>query len=414
MSIREDALKIADEAIKAVYPENAVKKALENFECEGRLKVVAIGKAAWRMAKAARESLKGRIYEGIAITKYRHSMGDIEGFEVFEAGHPIPDKNTLRATNRALSIVKDLREEDTLLFLVSGGGSSLFELPAENVKLEDLTKVTEQLLKSGATILEINAVRKHLSRVKGGRFAEAVKPGKIFSLALSDVLGDRLDTIASGPACPDSTTSGDAMRIIQKYDIELPSRVLHALKKETPKSLENVETKIIGSISIACEAAVKAAEKLGYNSVILTSTLDCEAREAGAFLSAIAREITSRNQPAKKPCAMILGGETIVKVKGRGLGGRNQELALSAARGIDGLDNVVIASVATDGTDGPTDAAGGIVDGETLMRLREKNIDVEEALNNNDSYHALEAAGGLLKTGPTGTNVSDLIILLCK
>ncbi|GAI07937.1 unnamed protein product, partial [marine sediment metagenome] len=225
---------------------------------------------------------------------------------------------------------------------------------------------------------------------------------------------DRLDTIASGPACPDSTTSGDAMRIIQKYDIELPSRVLHALKKETPKALENVETKIIGSISIACEAAVKAAEKLRYNSVILTSTLDCEAREAGAFLSAIAREITSRNQPAKRPCAIILGGETIVKVKGRGLGGRNQELTLSAARGIDGLDNVVIASVATDGTDGPTDAAGGIVNGETLMRLREKNIDVEEALNNNDSYHALEAAGGLLKTGPTGTNVNDLIILLCK
>ena len=231
---------------------------------------------------------------------------------------------------------------------------------------------------------------------------------------LSDVLGDRLDTIASGPAYPDFTTSQDALRIIENYEIKLPSRVLNALKKETPKSLENVEARIVGSISIACEAAQVAAEQLGYNSMILTTTLDCEAREAGTFLGAIAREIVSRDRPVKRPCVIILGGETVVHVKGRGLGGRNQELALSAARGIRGLNNVVIASVATDGTDGPTDAAGGIVDGETMARLREKGIDVAEVLNNNDSYHALEAVGNLLRTGPTGTNVSDLIILLCK
>lgn len=414
MSTREDALQIIDEAIKAVCPENAVKKALENFEGDGGIKVVAIGKAAWRMAKAARESLKDRISEGIVITKYRHSMGDIEGFEIFESGHPIPDKNTIKATKRALDIVEDLREKDLLLFLVSGGGSSLFELPAENVELKDLINITDQLLKSGATILEINAVRKHLSRVKGGRFAEIVKPTKIFSLVLSDVLSNRLDTIASGPAYPDSTTSQDALRIIQKYDIKLPPRVLNTLKKETPKSLENVETRTIGSILIACEAAMKAAEKLGYSSMILTTTLDCEAREAGAFLSAIGREIVSRGRPVKRPCAVILGGETVVQVKGKGLGGRNQELALSAARGIEGLDNVIIASAATDGTDGPTDAAGGIVDGETMVRLREKGINVEEMLSSNDSYHALESVGDLLNTGPTGTNVNDLIILLCK
>ena len=414
MNMREDALRIVEEAIQAVYPENAVKKALENFESEGNIRVLAIGKAAWRMARAARESLEGRISEGIVITKYKHSMGNIEGFEIFEAGHPIPDKNTIEATKRVLDMVKDLKGEDLLLFLVSGGGSSLFELPAENVELEDLISITDQLLRSGATIFEINAVRKHLSRVKGGHFAETVHPARIFSLVLSDVLGDRLDTIASGPAYPDFTTSQDALRIIEKYDIKLPSRVLNALKKETPKSLENVEARIVGSISIACEAAKVAAEQLGYNSMILTTTLDCEAREAGTFLGAIAREIVSRDRPVKRPCVIILGGETVVHVKGRGLGGRNQELALSAARGIRGLNNVVIASVATDGTDGPTDAAGGIVDGETMARLGEKGIDVAEVLNNNDSYHALEAVGNLLRTGPTGTNVSDLIILLCK
>jgi glycerate 2-kinase len=197
MSTREDALRIVEEAIQAVYPENAVKKALENFKTEGNIKVLAIGKTAWRMAQAARESLKGRISEDIVITKYGHSTGDIEGFEKFEAGHPIPDKNTIEATKRALDMVKDLKGKDLLLFLVSGGGSSLFELPAENVELEDLVNITDQLLRLGATILEINAVRKHLSAVKGGHFAEIVKPAKIFSLVLSDVLGDRLDTIYS-------------------------------------------------------------------------------------------------------------------------------------------------------------------------------------------------------------------------
>ncbi len=413
MNMREDATKIIDEAIKAVYPEDAVKKALRDFENERGVKVLAIGKAAWRMARATRESLKGHISEGVVITKYGYCMGDIEGFEIFEAGHPIPDENTIRATHRALDIVRDLKKDDLLLFLVSGGGSSLFELPAEDVRLDDLINITDQLVKSGAAIAEINAVRKHLSKIKGGRLAEIVKPAKIFSLVLSDVLGDRLDTIASGPAYPDSTTSQDALRVIQRYDIRVPQRILDALKKETPKSLENVETRIIGSIAIACEAAKGVAEKLGYNSTIFTTILDCEAGEAGAFLSAIAREIVLRNQPVKRPCAIILGGETIVQVRGKGLGGRNQELALSSARGIAGLDNILVASVATDGTDGPTDAAGGVVDGQTMMRLAEKGIDVEEVLNNNDSYHALEASGDLLKTGPTGTNVNDFIILLC-
>ena len=414
MNMREDALRIIEEAIQAVYPENSVKKALGNFKGEGKIEVLAIGKAAWRMARAARESLQDRISGGIVITKYGHSMGEIEDFIIYEAGHPIPDKNTIEATKRALDMVKDLKGEDLLLFLISGGGSSLFELPAENVELEDLISITDQLLRSRAAISEINAVRKHLSRVKGGHFAKTVNPVKIFSLVLSDVLDDRLDTIASGPAYPDSTTSQDAIAVIEKYDIKLPSRVLNALKKETPKSLRNIETRVVGSISMACEAAKLTAVQLGYTSMILTTSLDCEAREAGTFLSAIAREVSASEQPVRKPCAMILGGETVVWVKGKGLGGRNQELALSAACGIEGLENIVIASVATDGTDGPTDAAGGLVDSGTMMRLRGKGINVEEVLNHNDSYHALALVGDLLKTGPTGTNVNDLIILLCR
>jgi hydroxypyruvate reductase len=311
-------------------------------------------------------------------------------------------------------MVADLGTDDVLLFLVSGGGSSLFELPADGVSLSDIIDVTDQLLKSGAAINETNAVRKHLSKVKGGRFAQIVQPARIFSLVLSDVLGDRLDTIASGPAYPDYSTSEGAIRVIQKYGINLSPGALDALNLETPKSLDNVEARVVGSVTIACEAARRAAEAMGYNAVILTTALDCQAREAGAFLSAIVREVVLMDQPVRKPCAIIAGGETVVQVRGGGLGGRNQELALSAVRGIAGLENVVIVSAATDGTDGPTDAAGGIVDGATLMRMAEQGISVEEALDNNDSYPALKAVGDLLLTGPTGTNVNDLMLVLCK
>ncbi|MBM3153790.1 MAG: glycerate kinase [Chloroflexi bacterium] len=435
-SLREDALKIINQAIRAVYPEDAVKKALsaifatdtgksgsqgfvegssQGFVSGKKIFVLAIGKAAWRMAKAANEGLKGQICGGLVITKYGYSMGVIDGFEVWEAGHPIPDENSIKATERALEMVEDLREKDNyLLLLVSGGGSSLFELPTVGVSLSDIVDVTNQLLKSGASIQEINAVRKHMSKVKGGRFAQIATPLRVFSLVLSDVLGDKLDTIASGPAYPDCTTSEDAIRVMKKYSISSPPGVLDALKLETPKSLDNVETRIIGSLSVACASAKQAAEELGYNASILTTVLDCQAREAGAFLSAVACEVVLRNQPIRKPCVIIAGGETVVEVRGDGLGGRNQELALSAARGIAGLKNVVIASVATDGTDGPTDAAGGMIDGSTTARLEEHGIAAEEVLLNNDSYHALKAVGDLIVTGPTGTNVNDLMLVLCK
>jgi len=316
------------------------------------------------------------------------------------------------ATKRALELTNSLKEDDIVLFLISGGGSALFEMPVDGVSLEDIQKLTEALLKSGANIVEINTVRKHLSKVKGGRFAQHVYPAKIVSLVLSDVLGNRLDSIASGPAYPDGTTSQQAIDVLRKYNIMVSEKILNALAQETPKELSNVETFIIGSVKVACENAEKFASQLGYNTFVLTTTLDCEAKEAGKFLASIAKEIKNSDRPVKKPAAIILGGETVVKVKGSGKGGRNQELALSFALAIEGLENIVLCSFGTDGTDGPTDAAGGIVDGQTAQKIRKAGLSPESFLENNDSYNALKIAGDLLITGPTGTNVNDLIVLL--
>ncbi len=410
--LREDALRIINNSIDSVLPEHAVKSQLSSMSLGENIYLVAIGKAAWRMAKAAKDFLKEKIKNGIVITKYEHSQGIIEGLQIYEAGHPIPDENTLKATRKVIEMIKNLGKDDEVLFLVSGGGSSLFELPNEGIELEDLQKLNNDLLKSGANIVEINTIRKHISQVKGGQFAKIAEPAKIYALILSDVIGDRLDSIASGPAYPDSTTLEDVKKIISKYNLSLPENLLHAFS-ETPKSLRNVDTYIIGSVNKVCENAKLIAEQLGYNSIILTTTLDCEAKEAGLFLASIARELIEKDRPINKPCAVILGGETVVKVQGNGLGGRNQELALSAARGIYNYEDVISVSVGTDGTDGPTDAAGGIVDGQTINKLIKQNIDVEFALKNNDSYTALDAIGGLIRTGPTGTNVNDLIFILC-
>ncbi|MFN8460003.1 MAG: glycerate kinase [Anaerolineae bacterium] len=412
--IRQDAHTIINAALAAVLPEAAVQKQLQALNLGGDITVVAIGKAAWRMASAAKAQLGERVKRGIVITKYDHSLGDIPGLEIYEAGHPLLDENGVAATRRALELVQNLTATETVLFLVSGGGSALFEEPAEGVSLAEMMQVNHLLLKSGANIVEINTVRKHLSQVKGGRLAQRVKPAKVVALVLSDVLGDRLDSIASGPAYPDSTTSAEALAVAQKYRLELPTSVRQALRQETPKTVDNVESYIIGSVRVACEAAKQAAERLGYTPLILTTTLDCEAREAGRFLAAIAKEVLTNAHPLPRPCALILGGETVVQVKGTGLGGRNQELALAAAAGLGGLEDVVIASIGTDGTDGPTDAAGGMVDGGTVARLAGQGMEIHQMLDNNDAYHALQASGDLLKTGPTGTNVNDLALVLAK
>jgi len=262
--------------------------------------------------------------------------------------------------------------------------------------------------------VEINTIRKHLSQVKGGRFALKCAPARVLSIVLSDVLGDPLDSIASGPAYPDSSTSYDALEIVKRYNLKVPDPVMEMLGQETPKALANVTTEITGNVNELCLGAMRAAQALGYDTLLLTTTLDVEAREAGGFLSAIARQIQKTGQPMRPPCAVILGGETVVHLKGHGKGGRNQELALAAAKGIDGLANVLVLSVGSDGTDGPTDAAGGMVTGEFAAACRELGFDLNAQLDDNNSYDVLKSAGGLVVTGPTGTNVNDLTMILCR
>ena len=408
MGVREDAKRIWQAAISAVQPDSAVRRALETADFTGNIHLVAIGKAAWSMANAAFEALGNAILDGVVITKYDHSRGPIGNLQIFEAGHPVPDENSYRATRAAMELVKPLGKDDTVLFLVSGGGSALFECPL--IPEDEMADVTKQLLACGADIVEMNTIRKRLSGVKGGRFAELASPAKVFAIVLSDILGDPLDMIASGPAYPDSSTCEDAMRIVEKYGLRLSDSARALLQKETPKTLTNVETQITGSVRELCAAAAAACEALGYEPMILTDCLCCEAREAGSMLASIARTHARDG----KNLAFLMGGETVVHLRGKGLGGRNQEIALSAALGIEGLSNALVFSVGSDGTDGPTDAAGGIADGETAQLMRQKGVDAVQSLNDNDAYHALDAVGGLLKTGATGTNVNDVTVLLLR
>ena len=298
--------------------------------------------------------------------------------------------------------------------MISGGGSALFELPLDGASLDDIADLTRQLLACGADITEINTIRKHLSAVKGGRFGKACAPAGVLSVILSDVLGDPIDAIASGPASPDSSTCDDVRRIIAKYGLAVPTHIESLLAFETPKQLSGVETIITGNVSALCEAAARSVQALGYTPLILTTTMSCEAREAGSLLASIAHEIRRSGQPINPPCAIIVGGETVVHLRGSGKGGRNQELALSAASGIAGLENVCLFSLGSDGTDGPTDAAGGIVTGSFAAACREKGLSIDAALQNNDAYPLLKEMDALLMTGPTGTNVCDVAVLLCR
>ena len=295
-----------------------------------------------------------------------------------------------------------------MIFLLSGGGSALFELPL--IPGEELQDITRQLLASGADIVEMNTIRKRLSAVKGGRFALACAPAKVLSIVLSDILGDPLDMIASGPAYPDSSTCKQAKNIAAKYELKFSPDAEKLLNEETPKELHNVETHINGSVRELCAAAAAAAQKLGYDPIILTDQLCCEAREAGSFLASILKS----HAQSEKSLAFIAGGETVVHLNGHGLGGRNQELALAAAPGIADIPGAAVFSVGSDGTDGPTDAAGGYVDGETCAALAERGISVFDMLRDNDAYHALQAVSGLIVTGPTGTNVNDVAVALLK
>ena len=406
MELREAAQSIISAAIRFTLPDEAVVRALKAHDFGHSVYLVAIGKAAWQMARAACDYLGEKVVQGIVITKYGHVKGELARMEMWEAGHPVPDENSCRATARAMQMVGGLTAGDTVLFLVSGGGSSLFESPL--VPLCELENITDQLLSCGADIREINTIRKRLSAVKGGRFAEICMPAHVYSVVLSDIIGDPLDMIASGPAYPDASTAKEAQEIAEKYRLSLSGRARALLECELPRHIGNVESIITGSVRQLCHAASAESSRLGYEPHVLTASLNCTARDAGKVLASIAQY----HAQTQVPLAFIMGGETVVRITGNGKGGRNQELALAAAPDIAGLPNVAIFSVGSDGTDGPTDAAGGYVDSQTAGKLEREGIKIEKVLMDNDAYHALERVNGLIMTGPTGTNVNDLSVLL--
>lgn len=409
-ALRQDADTIIASSLKAVLPDAAVRRALESEAfCPqgGRILLVAVGKAAWQMAHTAVAAL-GRVDEGIVITKYGHVRGTIPGVTCYEAGHPVPDESSFAATEKVLTMVQNLTDQDTVLFLLSGGGSALFEKPL--IPGAELQEITNRLLAGGADIVEMNTIRKRLSAVKGGRFALAGAPAKIFSIVLSDILGDPLDMIASGPAVPDSSTGEQAIAIARKYRLSLSKEANACLTQETPKILNNVTTQITGSVRELSKAAADACRTLGYTPILLTDRLCCEAREAGSFLGSIARTHAGQGQKL----AFIAGGETIVHLTGNGTGGRNQELALAAAPELSGLAGCCVFSIGSDGTDGPTDAAGGYTDGDTCASLAAHGLDVFTVLQNNNAYPALKAVDGLIITGATGTNVNDVSVALIQ
>ena len=405
-TLRKDAEAIIRRAISAVTPANAVEKALKGRRFPGKVYLVAAGKAAWKMAQAAAGALGDTLTAGVAVTKYGHVERPISKVACYEGGHPVPDGQGAAGTQAALDLTRNLQRSDTVLFLLSGGGSALFEKPL--IPLKELQAITGQMLAAGCDIVEINTVRKRLSSVKGGKFAAWCAPARVVSIVLSDVLGDPLDMIASGPTVPDRSTCEEALSIIRRYNIQVSPQAEACLRVETPKTLPDTEAQIIGSVRQLARAAAEACRDLGYTPILLTDQLCCEAKEAGSFLSSILKTYAAQGGKT----AFLAGGETVVHLSGAGLGGRNQEMALAAAQGIAGIPNAAVICVGSDGTDGPTDAAGGYADGDTLSALAEKGLSYSALLANHDAYHALQAVGGLIKTGPTGTNVNDIAVAL--
>jgi hydroxypyruvate reductase len=437
--LRKDALAIFRAGVKAVDPAAALKKHVQRHghiltvgsrsyqlkDYDG-IYVIGFGKASAAMAAPVEELLGTRLRSGIINVKYGHAV-PLRRLLVNEAGHPVPDRAGLRGTRRIMELLGRTGENDLVIVLISGGGSALLPAPAPGLTLRDKQRTTRHLLESGAAIQEINAVRKHLSAVKGGRLSRLAYPSTVISLILSDVIDDSLESIASGPTAPDSTTFLDCLSILEKCGLnrKVPAAVLNHLKRgtqgqveETPKPGDPIFTKtqnlIIGSNIQALLAAKGKADALRYNSLILSSFIEGETREIAALHAALAKEVLATGNPVRRPACLISGGETTVTICGRGLGGRNQEFALAAAIAIDGLENIVILSGGTDGTDGPTDAAGAIADGTTVSQARALGIDPERYLRENDSYHFFQQLGDLLMTGPTFTNVMDLRLVLVR
>ena len=461
MNLRDSALAIFRAALDAADPRAAVRRAVQRDGdtlrvgagaydlSRGRVFVIGFGKAGAAMAQAVEEICGDtlRVARGTVSVKYGHShalvsevylnhgsfkrreraTAPLRKIELHEAGHPLPDANSLRATERILDVLREARADDLVICLISGGGSALLELPVAGVSLDDLRATTDALLRSGATSNEMNAIRKHLSQVKGGQLARHANSAQIVSLILSDVIGSPIDTIASGPTAPDSTTFADALDMIERRGVrgQLPVSVVQHLERgargeiaETPKAddtiFAHVQNVIIADNAIACDAALQAARARGFNALLLTSYLQGEAREIAKMFAAIAKEIVKSNLPVARPACVIAGGETTVTVRGSGTGGRCQELALAAAIEIAGMDaeRVIMLSGGTDGTDGPTDAAGALADGTTVARAAERGLDARAFLSNNDAYHFFQPLGDLIITGPTGTNVNDVMLVL--
>lgn len=437
--LRSDAIKVLEAALEAADPRRAVLERLRLSGDElrvgdlsiplsetGKIIVVGGGKAGGPMAEAVEEALGGRVTTGaVNVLRGTEAGFRLKRVRLNPASHPIPDGRGVRGVMDMMRLVSGLSEEDLVICLISGGGSALMPLPAEGVTLDDIQGVTGRLLKAGATINELNSVRKHLSAFKGGQLARACHPARVVSLILSDVVGDPLDTISSGPTAPDPTTYSTAVEVLKKYGLfgslsdGVRKRLMNGVEgliAETPKAndplFRGVHNLVVASNLAASERATARARELGYRSQLLTTHLEGEARHAGVFISGLAKGATVNGLPCEPPLALVLGGETTVAVKGDGVGGRNQELALSASRRIGGL-NCVIAALGTDGIDGPTDAAGAIIDGSTLARALEKGLAPDEFLERNDSHSFFMALGDCIFTGPTGTNVNDLTLILC-
>lgn len=438
LKLREDALAIFRSAVVAANAKHAIKRHLtksENCLHAGRasfplksverLFLVAVGKAAAEMAEAVEDVVGSRITRGIVVTKRGHSADYLGHCEVIESGHPIPDAESLRAAREILAIVHDLTAEDLLIVAVSGGASALLCAPVEGITLEAKQLTTDLLLRAGADIHELNCVRKHLSKLKGGNLAAHAHPAPVLCLLLSDVVGDPLDVIGSGLTAPDSSTFVRARQILERFGIlsQIPAEVRDHIDRgvrgeisETPKPgdglFENVYNVVVGNSRQALEAASNEAKLRGYRPLILSSRIQGEARDAARLHADILWEAITSGHPQRPPACILSGGETTVTVRGKGKGGRNQEFALAAALALKGADNVALLSAGTDGSDGPTDAAGAIVNGDTVSRASKLGFEAADYLAENDSYRFFEKLGDLVKTGPTGTNVMDVNVML--
>lgn len=399
-SLFKDANEIINYSINEVLPDKTIRTFFNNFnKPKGKTIMIAIGKAAFTMAKETVSIIS--VDKGLVVTKYDHSKGSISNTEIIEAGHPTPDSNSIKAAQKAIDLCSNLTSDDTILMLISGGGSSLFELPLIN--LEELQDINNQLIKCGASISEINTIRKRLSKVKGGKFAEICKPAKVINIILSDIINNPLDMIASGPTYIDSSTSQDALKIINKYKLEIKENTKELLKNETIKILDNIKTHIIGSNEGLRQATKHKAIALGYKVIDIENPITSDINEAVELF----KEKINQYKDSKENICIIAGGEITIRINGDGLGGRNQEFACRMSKYITD-SNICFFAIGSDGTDGPTDAAGGYADKDTF------NNELDYYLNKNDSYHYLEKYGGHIKTGPTGSNVCDLYCLLIK